>query len=147
MSRQAPSAWWVLFSSQLWREHLFKPNPGLKRKTILWGNLNKTRWIWPSLILWWFSRCSCLTWLILNALHEHRGGAGPDRRTTQRRHGAWVLKGEKQLLESVASRGRFVVFVALKGERRNADVKVGPVRSFNAKGPPKERKPKWGIDW
>lgn len=42
-------------------------------------------------------------------------------------------------LECVASRGRFVVFVALQGERRNANVKVGAVSPFNTKRPPKNK--------
>lgn len=47
----------------------------------------------------------------------------------------WVRGGLTQL-EGVASRGRFVIFVALQGERRNANVKVGTVGSFDAERPP-----------
>lgn len=39
-------------------------------------------------------------------------------------------------LECVASRGRFVVFVALQGERRNANVEVRAVGPFDTKRPP-----------
>lgn len=47
--------------------------------------------------------------------------------------------GDYSQLECVASRGRFVVFVALQGERRNADVEVGAISPFDTKRPP-ERK-------
>lgn len=47
----------------------------------------------------------------------------------------WV-RGSLTQLESVASRGRLVIFVALQGERRNANVKVGTVSSFDAERPP-----------
>lgn len=40
-------------------------------------------------------------------------------------------------LKCVASRGRFVILVALQGEGRNADVKVGTISSFDAKRSPK----------
>lgn len=39
-------------------------------------------------------------------------------------------------LECVASGGRFVIFVALQGERRNANIKVGTVSPFNSERPP-----------
>lgn len=42
-------------------------------------------------------------------------------------------------LERVASGGRLVVFVALQGERRNANVKVGTVGPLDAKGPPEHK--------
>lgn len=41
-------------------------------------------------------------------------------------------------LECVASGGRFVIFVALQGEGRNANVEVGTVRPFNTERPPKQ---------
>lgn len=50
----------------------------------------------------------------------------------------WVQGGLTQL-ESVASRGRFVILVALQGERRNANVKVGAVSSFDAERPPEHK--------
>lgn len=42
-------------------------------------------------------------------------------------------------LEGVASGGRFVIFVALQGEGRNANVKVGTISSFNPERPPKHK--------
>lgn len=50
----------------------------------------------------------------------------------------WVRGGLTQL-ERVASRGRFVIFVALQGERRNANVKVGAVGSLDAERPPEHK--------
>lgn len=44
-------------------------------------------------------------------------------------HGQWGLK-------RVASRGRFVVFVALQRERGNAHIKVGAICPLNTKRPP-----------
>lgn len=46
---------------------------------------------------------------------------------------------QKSLLKRVASRGRFVVFIAFQGERRDPDVKVWAVRSLNTKRSPKQR--------
>lgn len=40
-------------------------------------------------------------------------------------------------LKCVASRRRFVILVALQGEGRNADIKVGTISSFDAKRSPK----------
>lgn len=42
-------------------------------------------------------------------------------------------------LEGVASGGRFVIFVALQGEGRNANVKVGTIGSFDTERPPKHK--------
>lgn len=43
-------------------------------------------------------------------------------------------------LERVASRGRFVFFVALQREGGDADVEVGAVGPLDAKRPPGDRK-------
>lgn len=43
-------------------------------------------------------------------------------------------------LEGVASGGRFVIFVALQGEGRNANVKVGTISSFDTERPPKRKR-------
>ncbi len=43
-------------------------------------------------------------------------------------------------LEGVASGGCFVIFVALQGERRNADVEVGAISPLDAERPPKHKK-------
>lgn len=50
--------------------------------------------------------------------------------------GSTQVGGDYWQLERVASRGRFVVFVALQGERGNANVKVGAVGPFDTKRPP-----------
>lgn len=44
--------------------------------------------------------------------------------------------GDYLCLKCVTSRGGFVVFVALQGERGNAHVKVGTVSPLDTKGPP-----------
>lgn len=44
--------------------------------------------------------------------------------------------GDYGQLERVASRGRFVIFVALQGEGGNAYIEVRAVGSFNTKRPP-----------
>lgn len=43
-------------------------------------------------------------------------------------------------LEGVASGGRFVIFVALQGEGRNANVKVGTISSFDTERPPEDKR-------
>lgn len=47
-----------------------------------------------------------------------------------------TIREDDSQLERVASRGGFVVFVALQGERGNANVKVGSVGPFDTKRPP-----------
>lgn len=42
-------------------------------------------------------------------------------------------------LEGVASGGRFVIFVALQGEGRNANIKVGTIGSFDTERPPEDK--------
>lgn len=63
----------------------------------------------------------------------------PDRTRTDGVSGASQVGGDDSQLERVASRGGFVVFVALQGERGNANVKVGSVGPFDTKRPPKDK--------
>ena len=49
------------------------------------------------------------------------------------------VRGPHRRLECVASGGRFVIFVALQGERGNANVEVGSVSPFDTKRPPKHK--------
>lgn len=60
----------------------------------------------------------------------------PDRTRTDGVSGASQVGGDDSQLERVASRGGFVVFVALQGERGNANVKVGSIGPFDTKRPP-----------
>ncbi len=53
--------------------------------------------------------------------------------------GASQVGGNYSQLECVASGGRFVIFVALQGKGRNANVEVGAVGPFDAKRPPEQK--------
>lgn len=88
----------------------------------------------------------CITWLMLVLCWRlrqcYRGRTildTSDRTTTEGVSRASQVGGDYSQLEWVASGGRFVVFVALQGERRNANVKVGAVSSFNTESPPKHK--------
>lgn len=82
------------------------------------------------------AKCSlCLTSLTLDSgrLKQcYRGGTTLDNDTTRSDCGSAHLK-------CVASRGSFVIFVALQGEGGNADIKVGAISSFNTKRPPEKQ--------
>lgn len=85
----------------------------------------------------------CITWLMLvfswRQRQRYRGRTildTSDRTRTDSMSRPSQVGGDNSQLEWVASRGRFVVFVALQGERRNANIKVRAVSPFNTKSPP-----------
>lgn len=75
------------------------------------------------------------------AILQEREGGGNSRQPGLGGVSGWGggmgdMGGDYSQLECVASRRSFVVFVALQGERGNANVKVGAVGPLNAERPP-----------